>query len=296
MLNQTKRPAIAFETGTINAGKFQLRYRVEGTGIPTLVIGSTIYYPPTFSQQLRKHLRLIFLDQRGWVVSPGIVDDVQAEFGLDVLIDDVERARKTLGLERIVILGHSGHSYMALEYAKKYPQHVSHVVMIGISPDLSAASKAAAEQYWQDAASPERKAAMARNIKQLSDEQLAKLSPSQRFTQEYLRNTPRIWYDFDFSAAEKLWEGCEFNMQMFDYVWGTIFRDIDVTKGLEQLDKPVFLALGRCDFLIGPPSAWQPLCSKFKDLTIHIFEKSGHTPQLEEPELFDKELLQWLKK
>jgi proline iminopeptidase len=31
-----------------------------------------------------------------------------------------------------------------------------------------------------------------------------------------------------------------------------------------------------------------------KDLTIRVFEKSGHTPQYEEPELFDQELLQWL--
>ena len=30
------------------------------------------------------------------------------------------------------------------------------------------------------------------------------------------------------------------------------------------------------------------------DLTIRIFEKSGHTPQLEEPDHFDEELMGWL--
>ena len=39
---------------------------------------------------------------------------------------------------------------MALEYAKKYPENVSHVVMIGIAPSLSPIHAAAAEQYWQD--------------------------------------------------------------------------------------------------------------------------------------------------
>ena len=29
-------------------------------------------------------------------------------------------------------------------------------------------------------------------------------------------------------------------------------------------------------------------------LTIRLFEKSSHTPQYEEPELFDEALLQWL--
>jgi pimeloyl-ACP methyl ester carboxylesterase len=59
----------------------------------------------------------------------------------------IERARRQLALGRIVILGHSGHVLMALEYAKKFPAIVSHVVMIGITPDLSAASTAAAERY-----------------------------------------------------------------------------------------------------------------------------------------------------
>jgi proline iminopeptidase len=39
---------------------------------------------------------------------------------------------------------------------------------------------------------------------------------------------------------------------MFDYVWGKVFRDIDITKDLDKLKAPVFLALGRYDYLIPP--------------------------------------------
>lgn len=85
-------------------------------------------------------------------------------------------------------------------------------------------------------------------------------------------------------------------MQMINYVWGIIFRDIDITKGLDQLNRPVFLGLGRHDYLVAPPSSWEPLRNKFKDLTIHIFEKSGHTPQLEESALFAQVLLEWLSR
>ncbi len=81
---------------------------------------------------------------------------------------------------------------------------------------------------------------------------------------------------------------------MFDYVWGVVFRDIDITKGLDIFDKPVFLGLGRYDFLVAPPYTWNPIRPKFKNITVRIFEKSGHTPQYEEPELFDAELLHWL--
>jgi proline iminopeptidase len=53
--------------------------------------------------------------------------------------------------------------------------------------------------------------------------------------------------------------------------------------------------LGRYDFLLAPPSAWDPVKDKFRDLTIRIFEQSGHTPQYEEAALFDTVLLEWLR-
>lgn len=40
---------------------------------------------------------------------------------------------------------------------------------------------------------------------------------------------------------------------------------------------------------------WDSLRPKFKNLTVRIFEKSAHSPQYEEAELFDAELLKWLE-
>lgn len=280
------------DTGSIATGKFRLRYRIEGTGAPTIVIGFPTYYARVFSQNLRSHLRLVFLDHRGSAPSPGPVDTT--EFALDRLIDDIERARRELGLGRIVVIGHSGHSYMALEYAKKYPEKVSHVVMIGIAPDLSAASGEAAEQYWEKLASPERKAVLEENLRRFPDEQLAQLPPGQRLVRRYVRDGPRIWYDPRFDSSP-LFEGFEINMDMFDYVWGQVFRDIDITQGLDALDRPVFLALGRYDFLVAPPASWDPIRAKFRDLTVRVFEESGHTPQYEEAAHFDAELLRWMR-
>jgi len=280
------------DTGSIATGKFNLRYRIEGTGTPTIVIGSSIYSPRLFSQNLRKHLRLVFLDHRGFAPSPGRVDTT--EFALEKLVDDIELARRTLRLGRIAVIGHSGHAFMALEYAKKYPANVSHVIMIGISPDLSAVNAEATEQNWQQFASSERKAIMEENLRRVPDEELAQLPPGQRFIRSFVRNGPRTYYDPRFDASQVL-EGVEYNMDMFDYVWGEVFRDIDITQGLDTFDRPVFLALGRYDFLVAPPSTWDPIRQEFRDLTVRVFEQSGHIPQYEEPALFDAELLRWMK-
>ena len=277
--------------GTIPSGPFQLPYIIEGAGQPAIVIGSARYYQRAFSQGLRNHLRLLFTDHRGFAPSPGQVD--RSEFELHKLIDDVEALRQRLGLGRVVVIGHSGHAYLALEYGKKYPEHTSHVVMIGIAPDMSQKSTALAEANYQALADSDRLAAERENTLAVRDEDLANLPPDQVFVRGYVRNAARVWYDPRFDCTS-LWQDVTVNMDMFRYVWGTVFAEIDITKGLEEFDRPVFLALGRYDFIVAPPSSWDPFRSKFKNLTVRLFDRSGHTPQFEEPQSFDEELVNWI--
>lgn len=279
------------ETGTIDSGQFDLDYRIEGTGTPAIVIGFPRYYSQVFSKSLRSHLRLVFADHRGSAPSPG--DVPLSEYSLERISDDIELVRTELELGPVVIIGHSGHGLMALEYAKRYPDSVSHVVVIGISPDLSDESGSQAAMYWDELASAERKAALERNWDGAPEEAPEDTYPGENFIKSYVRNGPRAWYDYNFDSMP-FWKGVEVNMDMFNHVWGTLLAEIDITRNLETLDRPVLLALGKYDFLIAPPSSWNPIKPKFKSLTMRVFEQSGHTPQFEEAELFDAELLGWL--
>jgi len=54
-------------TGHIDIDGFTLRYLTEGEGPDVLVIGSSVYYPRSFSQKLRKFLRLHFVDYLKWL-------------------------------------------------------------------------------------------------------------------------------------------------------------------------------------------------------------------------------------
>lgn len=278
--------------GFVNSGKFKLGYRIEGEGVPALVLGSATYYSRIFSQNLRNHLKLYFIDNRAWVESPGDVD--LSEYTLEVIMEDIELMRKSLGIEKAVMIGHSGHVFMALEYAKKYPQHVSHLVLIGAGPNFSDKSTQECEQYWADSLWPERKAALERNFKQITDEHLNSLPADQRWIKNYIRLAPRIWYDYNFNA-EFLWKDVAMNMPAFSYIWTNIFKNIDITMGIERVSMPVYLALGRYDFIVAPPASWNPIRPLFKDISLHVYEQSGHTPQYEQPELFDNQLLIWLK-
>lgn len=289
-MSQIQNTTGAATRGAIRSGAFELSYSVEGSGPPAIVIGSAVYYPRVFSAELRDALQLVFLDHRGFAKRSG--DVPVSEYALDLVLDDIERARRHLGLGKIVIIGHSGHGYMALEYAKRHPQNVSHVVMIATGPSHSPAHMQALERHWQESVCPERKERLARDLARLPAE--IEAAPEKRFVTYCVRMGARSWYDHTFDAAP-LWEGVHVNMPAFDHLWGEVFRDIDIAGGLDELDVPVLLALGRSDYLVAPYATWDPYRKRFRDLTVRVFEKSGHTPQCEESELFDAEMLRWLK-
>jgi proline iminopeptidase len=276
-------------TGHVYSSGFKLQYIVEGNGVPTIVVGSSLYYSRTFSKNLRSSLKLVFVDHRGFSLQNDCKDISQ--YQLDTLVDDIELVRKELGFDKVIVIGHSGHAFIALEYAKKYPANVSHVVMMCVGPSYSHEGHVASERYLNDSVCPERKAALASNLTRLPQE--IEAAPEKAFITYCLLMGPKSWFDYNYDATE-LWEGVEVNMAMFDYVWGEVFRDIDITENLDKLLSPVFLALGRYDYFVPPAYLWEGVRDKFSNLTIRIFEKSSHAPHFEEPELFDKELIEWL--
>ena len=87
----------------ISIDGYKLSYVVEGSGIPCLVIGSAIYYPRTFSQELRKQFKFIFTDNRGFVPIDKPVN--LNEVTIDMFLDDAEQIRKTLDIPKICVLG-----------------------------------------------------------------------------------------------------------------------------------------------------------------------------------------------
>lgn len=275
---------------TIEIDGFPLKYSIKGQGIPTLIIGSHLYDQRVFSDQLANHLKMIFVDHRGFVRPPS--DNIEnSSFDLDVLINDIEIIRQKLKLEKFIIVGHSGHAFLALEYAKKYPDNITAVVMVASAPSNSDERRQLSGLYFEDKASDERKESFTHNMISLPEKIAA--DPEKRFVSYLLSAGAQSWYDYNFDATF-LWQDIYTNMQMIDYVWGVVFRDIDITRDLENLDKPVFLALGRYDFLTGPPELWNSFETHFKNITVKIFEKSSHCPQYEEKKLFNQELLGWL--
>jgi pimeloyl-ACP methyl ester carboxylesterase len=77
--------------------------------------------------ELGKRYRLIRFDCRGFGMSERDVPD----FTLDTLASDLERVADTVGLTRFALFGPSGGAMIGAAYASRYPERVSHLVVLG---------------------------------------------------------------------------------------------------------------------------------------------------------------------
>jgi proline iminopeptidase len=96
--------------------------------------------------------------------------------------------------------GHSINGLTAFEYARKYPEHVTHVIMNGTPPFLGNRAIKAGAEYWESKASAERKAILKRNWDKRKDE-IARLPPDQAFMQNYITNGPMYWYEPTYDSS-----------------------------------------------------------------------------------------------
>jgi proline iminopeptidase len=266
----------------------KLRYVVEGSGIPCIVVNG-VHYQRVFSKDLRRRLKLLFVDFRhsSETEAAAKLDDI----ALDTLLDDIDQVRKALGFDRVAVMGHSLPSLIALEYARKYPEHTSHLILIGSPPYMIMPKEQ--EAFWESDASEARKSADKHNLERITDEGLKKAAPGTAWKLMFVRNGAHYWYDPSYDSSWML-EGIALNMNLMPRVAG-LFRDHDFGKRAPRTTVPIFLAQGRYDYLV-PYHTWDGRKDSFPNLSYNLFEKSSHYPMFEEPALFEKKLLEWMKR
>lgn len=277
--------------GSISVEGAALAYLVEGSGTPVMVIGSSVYYPRTFSSEFKSLYRLAYADMRHFAATTESSSSERVMLG--TYLSDIEQIRKAVGFDRFVLIGHSHHGNLALEYTKQFPERVSHLVLIGTPPCNVHQTVAESERYWDEQASGSRKATLERNANTLQSSNHASTGEADAFVRQYVADGPRYWYNPSFDALH-LWQGVPVNMDALG-VFRNFFVDYAFSCDPARLTVPVLAVMGMHDYAV-PHTLWSDALRNLKGITYCLLEKSGHTPQLEQPERFNQIFKDWLEK
>jgi proline iminopeptidase len=122
--------------GYVHVDGARLYCRDVGTGRPIIVLHGgpdfDHHYLLPEMDRLADSFRLIYYDQRGRGRSADGVrpDDVS----IASEIEDLDRVRCHFGLESVALLGHSWGGVLAMEYATRHPERVSHLILMNTAP------------------------------------------------------------------------------------------------------------------------------------------------------------------
>ena len=216
--------------------------------------------------------RIVAFDARGSGDSEGKPPYTREQWAADV-----DGLRAWIGAEKIVMAGGSYGGFIALEYATRYPDRVSALVLRDTSADNS-----------HRTASRENALASARidvDI-ELFDRMMAdKVRDNEDFKRGWEHILPRYDHDLDMEVVRDRVEQTPYRYETHNYAIAVNQADYDIKHKLPDIKVPTLLKVGRHGW-ITPVAARETIPELVPNSELVILEKSGHSPQLEEPEKF----------
>jgi proline iminopeptidase len=280
------------ENGIINSGGIPFRYVIQGKGNPILVIGSSSYYSKSFSDNLKDHFEMIFIDSRHFIPEYEPSEDELTGLNLDTWADDVEMMRKELGLGKIIVAGHSIHAQIALRYSSKYPENVKKLVLICGVPYSFNEFTDQAKEYWDKEADDNRKSISKLRLQKL--ESIRKNTPpNKQFSAEYTHNSHLYWADPNYDAGYLL-DDLLTSPKAFNVLFRSVPTRQESLNIFQNLTMPVLVICGNLDFSI-PHTVWETLIQNSR-IDYKLIMNAGHNPQTENTSVaqFDSLLIEWI--
>lgn len=192
------------------------------------------------------------------------------------LTADAEALRQALGFDRWAVLGHSFGGNVALEYALRYPQSLSHLVLMDTGGD----------QWWVQQNAPE---ILAKRGYKPATMQAARrfynghLAPGEVFPtlMKFLR---AYFYHVSLLAlAREMIFGPKMKMRPEALIFGysQLLSGWTVMDRLSEIKAPTLVMAGRHDFLF-PPEHQAILADRIPNAQLKLIERAGHNPQSEQ--------------
>jgi len=220
--------------------------------------------------RLADEYRVVVFDARGSGESEGA-----GEFSHEQWAADIDGLREWIGAEQIIMAGGSYGGFMSMEYAIRYPDRVRALVLRDTAPDnthseLSRANALASDRVTVDM------------------EKFDRIDEGRVRDDDDLRDCWREilpLYDFvyDPEAVERKVAATPYRYEAHNYAFSQNLPNYDLKGALPGISAPTLVTVGRTDW-ITPVSCSETIVSLIPGARLAIFEKSGHSPQIEEAE------------
>ncbi len=280
----------AAHTGTVSVGNATLYYREIGRGAPVVVL----HGGPDFDQsyllpemdRLSDLFHLVYYDQRGRGRSAAGVNPADVSLASDIA--DIDAVREYFHFDRVILLGHSWGTDLALEYALQHPDRVSRLILLNPAP-ASAADLKLFRQNYLEALGPEmdrQKEIVASSAYQEGDPSAVTaryrihFKPAFVNAEDYEKLMTRMQSAFVRQGSDGIKKARAVEDRLMGDSWQ--LPTYDLLPKLHELNVPMLVVAGDHDFI--PPVIAEHIAQASSNAQVVILGHCGHFSYLECPE------------
>jgi len=253
----------------------RLHYEEAGSGTPIVFVhefgGDHRSWEPQLRQLARRH-RCVTFAARGY--PPSDVPESVEAYSQARAVADIVAVMDAAGIDRAHVVGLSMGGFAALHLALEHPDRARSIVVAG----TGYGAEKAFEAYFRDVS-----AEVARQFETQGSETFARtyaLGPSRV---QFQNKDPRGWLEFAQQLGEHSARGAANTMRGVQMRRPSLY---DLEPRLRTLDVPTLVMTGDEDDHCLQPALY--LKKTIPRCGLVVLPKSGHTLNLEEPELFNR--------
>lgn len=276
------------EYGTFQSNGLKLTYETQGSGDEVVIVvhgGAGLpheYFHPML-YNLSRYAKLVFFDRRADMLNSSSGTGMAS---IDELSDDINALRKTLGLERVTLLGHSFGATIALNYALRHPANVRRLILVSAAASI--------ENPYEGEK---------RILKTLSKTEMAAYRSSEGGTGAN-RPCDRVRMRYSVLYPHYFYKPIpyEFGRGVYTVYFDALSKKealasdsskVDVHAQLSEIKVPVLVVAGLHD-LVTPLDQSFDLASGLPQSRLVVLQHSGHFPFFEENYLFTEWVRQFM--
>jgi proline iminopeptidase len=266
-------------------GKRSFEYVSQGKGPATLLVhpggpGLTYHYLRALLRLANAQLRVILFNPRG--VGHSWAPRKTSAYTVAQMAEDVEAIRKALKIRELHLLGYSAGGFVALEYAHRYPDHLTSLLMCstaGSAEEVRQANRSVLASAPPKLRARLREMARQKEFDSAEYQKLAEVA-FRPFQTRFIDHVPPDWKATRSSPtvyrAMMTPNGDEFAVS------GTLKR-WDGRKYYRKIELPTLVLVGRYDFFLNPSVEMD---QRIEPSHLRVLPRSSHMAILEQPKEF----------